>query len=117
MKKEIELIHLPRFIDDRGELCFIENSNQIPFEIETVQWGVIAAHENVIRRINKREALIITLCDTIKIDIEKENHKKEFYELKRPFHGLYINASSKGIISITLRGNSLVLLVLSKRRL
>ena len=34
----LELINLPKFPDERGNLSFLENNNQIPFEIKRVHW-------------------------------------------------------------------------------
>lgn len=28
------IIELPKFLDDRGNLSFLENENQVPFEIK-----------------------------------------------------------------------------------
>ena len=32
----IKLIELPKFMDDRGNLTFIEKGNQVPFDIRRV---------------------------------------------------------------------------------
>lgn len=34
MEKRAQIISLPRFLDDRGNLSFVENDNRIPFEIK-----------------------------------------------------------------------------------
>ena len=33
-----QLIQLPKFLDERGNLSFFENENQIPFIIRRVHW-------------------------------------------------------------------------------
>ena len=35
---ECTLINLPKFLDERGNLSFAENFNQIPFQISRVYW-------------------------------------------------------------------------------
>ncbi len=36
--KEVKIINFPKILDDRGNLSFFENSNQIPFDIKRVYW-------------------------------------------------------------------------------
>ena len=36
--RQPELIQLPKFLDERGNLSFFENNNQIPFKIKQVHW-------------------------------------------------------------------------------
>ena len=33
-----QIIQLPKFLDDRGNLSFLENEAQIPFAIKRVHW-------------------------------------------------------------------------------
>jgi len=35
---EVQLINLPKFLDPRGNLSFIEEENHVPFMIERVYW-------------------------------------------------------------------------------
>jgi hypothetical protein len=36
--KQPEIIHLPKIVDPRGNLTFIEEKNHIPFDIKRVYW-------------------------------------------------------------------------------
>lgn len=36
--KDIKLIELPRFMDPRGNLSFVEQNNHIPFDIQRTHW-------------------------------------------------------------------------------
>jgi hypothetical protein len=36
--KEIEIINLPKILDNRGNLTFIEGKKHIPFEIKRAYW-------------------------------------------------------------------------------
>ena len=38
LPKQAEVLSLPRFLDERGNLSFFENGNQIPFDIKRVHW-------------------------------------------------------------------------------
>ena len=35
---KLELLNLPKILDDRGNLTFLQSPDQIPFEIERVFW-------------------------------------------------------------------------------
>lgn len=36
--QKVKLLQLPKILDDRGNLSFFENKNQIPFDIQRVYW-------------------------------------------------------------------------------
>lgn len=36
--QEPKVIELPKFLDERGNLSFFENDNQLPFAIQRVHW-------------------------------------------------------------------------------
>ena len=36
--KDIKLIELPRFMDPRGNLSYVEQNNHIPFDIKRTHW-------------------------------------------------------------------------------
>lgn len=38
MKRDYRVIDLPKIVDSRGSLSFIENTSQVPFEIRRVYW-------------------------------------------------------------------------------
>lgn len=86
-----ELIHIPKIIDNRGNLSFVEELNQIPFEIKRAYWiydvpggetrGGHAYRENV--------EFIIALSGSF--DIELNNGvNKQLYTLNRSYYGLYV---------------------------
>ena len=35
---DVKLIELPKFLDQRGNLSFVQNNAQIPFEIKRTYW-------------------------------------------------------------------------------
>ena len=50
----IKLIELPKFMDDRGNLTFIEKGNQVPFDIRRVfMMFLVAKLEEVMHIKNK----------------------------------------------------------------
>jgi dTDP-4-dehydrorhamnose 3,5-epimerase-like enzyme len=85
------LIHLPKILDDRGNLSFLENNDQIPFDIKRVYWiydvpggeawGGHAYHQT--------SELIIALSGSIDIVVDNGVEAKK-YSLNRSYTGLYI---------------------------
>lgn len=86
-----EIITLPKILDPRGNLTFIESYNQIPFKIERIYWvydvpggefrGGHAYHEN--------EELIIALSGSFDVVLDNGFEKKSF-QMNRSYFGLYV---------------------------
>ena len=85
------IINLPKFLDARGNLSFVENFAQIPFEIKRTYWlydvpggecrGGHAYREN--------EEFVIALSGAFDVSVDDGVHKKTF-TLNRSYYGLYI---------------------------
>ena len=88
---EPEIIQLPKFLDVRGNLSFVENFKQIPFEIKRTYWlydvpggecrGGHAYREN--------EEFIIALSGAFDVIVDDGKEKRTF-TLNRSYYGLYI---------------------------
>ncbi len=86
-----EIITLPKILDPRGNLTFIESNNQIPFKIERTYWvydvpggefrGGHAYFEN--------EELIIALSGSFDVVLDNGFEKKTF-QMNRSYFGLYV---------------------------
>ena len=86
-----EIIQLPKFLDARGNLSFVENFKQVPFEIKRTYWlydvpggecrGGHAYREN--------EEFIIALSGAFDVTVDDGNEKRTF-TLNRSYYGLYI---------------------------
>lgn len=88
---DCKLIELPKFLDERGNLSFAENNNQIPFTIKRTYWlydvpGGIARGGHA--EINNEE-LIIAMSGSFDITVDDGEHHKTF-TLNRSYYGLYI---------------------------
>lgn len=88
---DCKLIELPKFLDARGNLSFVENYSQIPFEIKRTYWlydvpGGVARGGHA--EINNKE-LIIALSGAFDIVVDDGKECKT-YTLNRPYYGLYI---------------------------
>ena len=88
---DCKIIELPKFLDDRGNLSFAENHNQIPFEIKRTYWlydvpGGIARGGHAEK---DNEELVIAISGSFEIYVDDGNESKTF-TLNRSYYGLYI---------------------------
>lgn len=87
----VKLIELPKFLDDRGNLSFAENNNQIPFEIKRTYWlydvpGGITRGGHAEKN---NEELVIAISGSFEIYVDDGREAKTF-TLNRSYYGLYI---------------------------
>ncbi len=88
---DARIIELPKFLDARGNLSFVEQFTHIPFEIRRTYWlydvpGGVARGGHA--EINNEE-LIIALSGAFEIVVDDGVHTKTFV-LNRSYYGLYI---------------------------
>ncbi len=86
-----KIINLPKFLDTRGNLSFVEQNNHIPFAIRRTYWlydvpggecrGGHAYREN--------EEFIVALSGSFDVILDDGNEKKTF-TLNRSYYGLYV---------------------------
>lgn len=86
-----KIIQLPKFLDSRGNLSFVEQENHIPFEIKRTYWlydvpggecrGGHAYREN--------EEFIVALSGSFDVILDDGVEKKTF-TLNRSYYGLYV---------------------------
>lgn len=89
--KGISLLDLPRIEDPRGNLCFFENFNQVPFNIKRTYWiyDVPGGEERGGHAFKKSHELIVALSGSF--DVILNDGKSEFkYNLNRSYKGLYV---------------------------
>ena len=88
---DVRIIELPKFLDARGNLSFVEQFTHIPFEIRRTYWlydvpGGVARGGHA--EINNEE-LIVALSGAFEIVVDDGEHTKTFV-LNRSYYGLYI---------------------------
>lgn len=88
---DVRIIELPKFLDDRGNLSFVENNNQIPFEIKRTYWlydvpGGITRGGHAEKN---NEELVIAISGSFEICVDDGKESKSF-TLNRSYYGLYI---------------------------
>ena len=89
----IKLIELPKIIDPRGNLTFLQNYDQIPFKIERVFWtfNVPGGERRGGHAFKKQHELIIALSGSFDVVFTDPFTMTEIkYSLNRSYNGIYI---------------------------
>jgi len=86
-----EIIQLPKILDERGNLSFLEEGKHIPFKIERTYWvydvpggevrGGHSYHNNL--------EIIIALSGSFDVVLDTGSEKKVF-SLNRSYYGLFV---------------------------
>ena len=89
--RDCKLIELPKYLDARGNLSFVQNGSQIPFEIRRTYWlydvpGGVARGGHAEKN---NEEFIIALSGAFEIIVDDGEQSKTFV-LNRSYYGLYI---------------------------
>lgn len=89
--KDVRTIELPRFLDKRGNLSFMEQRNHIPFEIKRTYWiyDVPGGENRGGHAYRENEEFIVSLSGSFDVIIDDGNEKKVF-TLNRSYYGLYV---------------------------
>ncbi|MCL2072480.1 MAG: FdtA/QdtA family cupin domain-containing protein [Marinilabiliaceae bacterium] len=89
-----KLIDLPKILDTRGNLTFLENLSQIPFEIKRVFWtyDVPGGETRGGHAFKTQQEIIIALSGSFDVVITDKSGAKKVYHLNRSYKGLYLPA-------------------------
>lgn len=87
-----KLIQLPKIIDQRGNLSFIEGSRHIPFDIKRAYWiyDVPGGETRGGHAFKVQHEFIIALSGSFDVVVENGSGKKKKYSLNRSYFGLYV---------------------------
>lgn len=90
----VKLINFPKILDPRGNLTFLQNSDQVPFEIQRVFWtyDVPGGEIRGGHAYYKQEEIIIALSGSFDVVITDKDGKETKFSLNRSYYGLYIPA-------------------------
>ncbi len=89
--KELQLIQLPKFLDPRGNLSFIEEEKNIPFKIKRTYWiyDVPGGESRGGHAYHNLQEFIVALSGSF--DVVLNNGEQEFrFTLNRSYYGLYV---------------------------
>lgn len=86
------LISLPKFLDKRGSLSFIEQGNQLPFEIERVYWvyDVPGGETRGGHAFQKNKEFIVALSGSFDIVLTNQTGERHVWHMNRSYYGLYV---------------------------
>jgi dTDP-4-dehydrorhamnose 3,5-epimerase-like enzyme len=87
----VKIINLPKIVDPRGNLTFVEGNRHIPFEIKRVYYTydvpggeVRGGHAH-----RQLEQFIIAASGSFEVVLDDGLHRKSYF-LNRSYYGLYI---------------------------
>ena len=88
---EVTLIDFPKILDPRGNLSFLQNNAQIPFEIQRVYWiyDVPGGEQRGGHAYRTLQEIIIALSGSFDVVIY-DGIKERRISLNRSYYGLYV---------------------------
>lgn len=88
---DVQIINLPKIIDPRGNLSFLESNNHIPFEIKRTYWiyDVPGGEIRGGHAFKNQEEFIIVLSGSLEVVVFDGKEEKKYF-LNRSYNGLYI---------------------------
>lgn len=108
-----QLLNLPKFLDSRGNLSFIEEDNQLPFKIRRIYWiyDVPGGEHRGGHAFKKTEELIVALSGSF--DLVLHDGKSEYrFSLNRSYYGVFVPKMIWRLIE-NFSTNSLALIIAS----
>ena len=86
-----KIVDLPRFLDARGNLSFVEQLNHIPFSIKRTYWiyDVPGGECRGGHAFRQNDEFIIALSGSFDVLIDDGQNKQSF-TLNRSYYGLYV---------------------------
>jgi len=89
-----KLIELPKILDPRGNLTFLQNFHQVPFEIQRVFWtyDVPGGEIRGGHAYRNQEEIIIALSGSFEIVITDIDGSQKKFQMNRSYFGLYLPA-------------------------
>lgn len=90
---DVLLVELPRFLDARGNLSFVEQNHHIPFSIKRTYWiyDVPGGEARGGHAYRKNHEFIISLSGSFEVIVD-DGFKKKSFTLNRSYFGLYVPA-------------------------
>ena len=111
----IQILSLPKIVDRRGNLSFIESENHIPFKIARCHWiyDVPGGVKRGGHAYKENEEFIVALSGSFDV-IVNDGKEEKVYHLNRSYYGLYIPAMNWRQME-NFSTNSLALVLSSKK--
>jgi oxalate decarboxylase/phosphoglucose isomerase-like protein (cupin superfamily) len=112
-KHKPSIIDLPKYLDNRGNLSFIEEDTHLPFRIRRVYWiyDVPGGESRGGHAFRSTEELIVALSGSF--DVVLNDGEKEYrFSLNRSYYGLYVPSMMWRLVE-NFSTNSLALVIAS----
>lgn len=108
-----QLINLPKFLDPRGNLSFIEEETHIPFKIRRVYWiyDVPGGEYRGGHAFRETRELIVSLSGSFDVVLH-DGQKEHRFSLNRSYYGVYVPEMMWRMLE-NFSTNSLALIVAS----
>lgn len=86
-----QIIKLPKYLDARGNLSFVEQENHIPFRFKRTYWlyDVPGGESRGGHAYKENQEFIVALSGSFDVVLDDGNEKKVF-TLNRSYYGLYV---------------------------
>jgi len=88
---DVKIIQLPKFLDERGNLSFFENDNQVPFSMSRAYWiyDVPGGEVRGGHAYKTLQEFIVALSGSFDVILNDGKDEKRF-SLNRSYMGLYV---------------------------
>ena len=108
-----QIINLPKFLDQRGNLSFIEEDTHLPFKIRRVYWiyDVPGGESRGGHAFKLTEELIVALSGSFDV-ILNDGSKVYRFSLNRSYYGLYVPSMNWRVLE-NFSTNSLAIVIAS----
>lgn len=89
--EDCKIIELPKFVDSRGNLSFVEQLNHIPFEIKRTYWiyDVPGGEARGGHAFKQNHEFIVALSGAFDVVVD-DGVQKRVFTMNRSYYGLYI---------------------------
>lgn len=90
---DVRIVELPKFLDVRGNLSFVEQNNHIPFEIKRTYWiyDVPGGEERGGHAFKENQEFIVALSGAFDVVVD-DGENKNIFTLNRSYYGLFVPA-------------------------
>ena len=90
---DVKIIDLPKILDARGNLSFVEQNKHVPFEIKRTYWiyDVPGGEARGGHAFKENQEFIVALSGSFDVVVD-DGEKKKTFTLNRSYYGLYVPA-------------------------
>lgn len=87
----VKVIELPKFLDERGNLSFVEQERHIPFEIARSYWiyDVPGGEIRGGHAYKENKEFIVALSGSFDVVLD-DGQEQQVFSLNRSYYGLYV---------------------------